>query len=80
MPRLIALLALLLGFFLHLSVQAQTTDPGQEGPAKFYYEQYENEPWRNPESPKNLLFKSGELLAGLALLSGWIHIKKRRMT
>lgn len=58
-------------------LQAETQDEDQEGPANFYYAQYEHEPWRESSSPANLLHKSKELAGAILLISGYLFVRKR---
>jgi len=51
-----------------------------QGPGGFYYLQYEQEPWRLPESIGQLERKSDELFVAGLLVSGYLWLRKRKLS
>jgi len=57
---------------------SQVIDHDEEGPGAFYFQQYEEEPWRSPSTPR-ILFQESEKLALIAtLVAGYLYFQKKK--
>lgn len=77
MKKLIVFLA---GFALLQGIvfaQLSKTDKDEQGPANYYYTQHDEEPWRLPESGRELLYKSAEAGAVALILSAYLYLRKK---
>lgn len=71
---LVVLMVLLASFGL---ARGEEHAPEVSGPAAYYYLQYEQEPWRTPESVGELMKKSGGVALAAAAVAAYLARRKR---